>query len=240
MLREPGVRRSHSISVAAGRHRIMSPDSDYLASTRASYDRVAEEYAARIAGELAGKPLDRALLAAFAEQVGASGIIADVGCGPGHVAAFLRGLGAQTLGIDLSPEMVATARRLWPEITFEQGSMLSLHVPDAAWDGIVAMYSIIHLPPESRALAFAEFHRVLRPGGLLLLAFHVGDEQRHLDEWWGHDVSLDVWFMDPQAIEGLLEKAGFVIEMSLVRQPYAPDVEHQSQRAYILARRISS
>ena len=115
--------------------------------------------------------------------------------------------------------------------------MLALVAYDATWGGVVALYSIIHLPPEERPQALAEFYRVLRPGGLLLLAFHIGDEQRHLDEWWGQEVSLDTWFLQPSEIESLLRDAGFIVEMSLVRQPYAPDVEHQSQRAYILARK---
>ena len=215
----------------------MSTDPGNLASTRASYDRVAEEYAARIGGELAGKPLDRALLACFVEQVGRLGTIADIGCGPGHVAAYLHGLGAHVVGIDLSPEMVAVAQQRSPTIPFEQGSMLALAAPDASWGGIVALYSIIHLPPEERPRALAEFCRALRPGGLLLLAFHIGDEQRHVDEWWGQEVSLDTWFLQPREIESLLRDAGFTVEMSLVRQPYAPDIEHQSQRAYILARK---
>ncbi len=217
----------------------MTNEPDNLADTRATYDRVAEEYAARIAGELAGKPLDRALLACFVEQVGGLGIIADIGCGPGHVAAYLHELGAQVVGIDLSPEMVAIARQRSPEIPFEQGSMLALATPDASWGGIVALYSIIHLPPGGRPRALAEFHRALRPGGLLLLAFHIGDEQRHVEEWWGEEVSLDTWFLQPREIESLLRDAAFTIEMSLVRQPYAPDVEHQSQRAYILARKLA-
>ena len=224
----------------------MPPDPDHLTKTRATYDRVADEYAAHIANELAGKPLDRALLACFAEMVNGTGVIADIGCGPGHVAAYLHGLGAQVIGIDLSPEMVAVARKRALAIPFETGSMLNLDVPDATWGGIVAFYSIIHLPPEARPLELAEFHRALRPGGLLLLAFHIGDiadvgdvreEQRHLDEWWGQAVSLDVWFLQPAEIEATLRAVGFTIEMSLVRQPYAPEVEHQSQRAYILARK---
>jgi SAM-dependent methyltransferase len=215
----------------------MPTDPGDLASTRATYDRVAEEYAARIAGELAGKPIDRALLACFVEQVGGLGLIADIGCGPGHVAAYMHELGAQVVGIDLSPEMVAIAQQRSPDISFEQGSMLALAQPDASWGGIVALYSLIHLPQDERPRALAEFHRVLRPGGLLLLAFHMGDEQRHLDEWWGQEVSLDIWFLQPHEIESLLRDAGFTVEMSLVRQPYAPDVEHQSQRAYILARK---
>ena len=215
----------------------MPTDPENLASTRATYDRVAEEYATRIADELAGKPLDRALLACYAEQVAGLGTVADMGCGPGHVAAHLHDLGVSVVGIDLSPEMVAIARRRFPAIAFEQSSMLALDAPDAAWGGIIAFYSIIHLPPESRRQAFAEFARVLQPGGLLFLAFHMGDDQRHLDEWWGQPVSLDVWFLQPDAIESQLRDVGFSIEISLVRQPYAPEIEHQSQRAYIFARK---
>jgi SAM-dependent methyltransferase len=213
----------------------MWDDGDALASTCASYDRVAREYATRIADELAGKPLDRALLTCLAEEVGTLGPIADVGCGPGHVAHYLNELGASVIGIDLSSEMVAIARRLTPDILFQQGSMLALEAPDAAWGGIVAFYSIIHLPPGARPKALAEFFRVLRPGGLLLLAFHIGDEHRHLDEWWDLPVSLDVYFLQPQEIRAQLEEAGFDIAAMLVRQPYAPAVEHQSERAYLLA-----
>lgn len=215
----------------------MSQEPAHLANTRATYDRVAEEYAARIAGELSGKPLDRALLGCFAEQVSGLGLVVDMGCGPGHVAQYLHALGVPMKGIDLSSEMVAVARKSSPDIPFEQGSMLALSAPDAAWGGIVAFYSIIHLPPADQPQALAEFFRVLRPGGLLLLAFHVGDEQQHLDEWWGYDVSLDAWYLQPQEIEALLRDTGFTIEMSLLRQPYAPEVEHQSQRAYLLARK---
>jgi SAM-dependent methyltransferase len=215
----------------------MADESNHLANTRSSYDRVAGEYAERIADELAGKPLDRALLACFAEQVAELGVVADIGCGPGHVAEYLHGLGVPVIGVDLSPEMVAVARQRSPEIAFEQGSMLALPVADEAWGGIVVFYSIIHLPPEDRAQAFAEFHRVVRPGGLALLAFHIGDERSHMDEWWGQHVSLDTWLLQPVEIEALLQQAGFSIEMLLTRRPYAPEVEHQSQRAYILARK---
>ncbi len=103
----------------------MVRDPENLANTRATYDRVAAEYAARIADELAGKPLDRALLACFAEQVDGMGTVVDMGCGPGHVAAYLQGLGVPMIGIDLSPEMVAVARQRSPHIAFEQGSMLA-------------------------------------------------------------------------------------------------------------------
>ena len=211
-------------------------DAETTAALRVSYDRVTEEYAAQFFGELAAKPLDRALLDAFAELVRGQGTVADLGCGPGQVARYLHDRGVPAVGIDLSPEMVAVARRLSPDIPFQQGSMLALEVEDAAWAGIVAFYSIIHIPLEELPRAFAEFSRVLRPGGYALLAFHIGQERIHRDEWWGHDVSLDFQFYEPEELEALLTGAGFTIEARLVRRPYEP-VEHPSQRGYILARK---
>lgn len=213
-------------------------DPETLAGTQQSYDRLAEEYATRIFGELAGKPLDRALLDCLAEQVGTLGPIADIGCGPGHVARYLHDKGLQTLGIDLAPEMVARARRLSPDIPFEQGNMLALAAADASWGGIVAYYSIIHIPPESVPRALAEFHRVLRPGGRLMLGFHAGaGELVHLDELWGLPIALDYYFYRPETLTSMLEAAQFTVEARIVRTPYAPDVEHQSQRGYVLARK---
>ena len=81
-----------------------------------------------------------------------------------------------------------------------------------------------------------EVARVLRPGGVLLLAFHVGDETVHLDEWWGQPVSLDFRFFRPEEMADSLRKAGFEVEEIVEREPY-PDVEHPSRRAYIFARK---
>src|SRR4051794_26777184 len=145
-----------------------------------SYDRVAEEYALRISGELEHKPLDRQLLDRFAAEVDGLGLVCDLGCGPGHVARYLHDRGVQVTGLDLSPAMVEQARHLNPGIAFRQGNMLALDVEDGAWGGIVAFYSIIHVPRVQVPVALAEMHRALRPGGLLLLAFHVGDETVHL------------------------------------------------------------
>jgi SAM-dependent methyltransferase len=158
-------------------------EATFLPDTRAAYDAVAADYAARFDAELAAKPLDRALLAAFAELVHAAdvGPVADLGCGPGHSTAQLQSLGLSVFGIDLSPGMVAVARGAHPGLRFDEGSMTSLDLPDGAAGGIVALYSTIHLPPESLPVAFSEFHRVLAPGGHALLAFQVGDERVHLE-----------------------------------------------------------
>ena len=202
-----------------------------------SYDRLAREYARRIFHELKDKPLDRALLDRFAGRVKGVGIVCDIGCGPGQVARYLRDRGVEIVGVDLSAGMIEEARRLNPDIEFRQGNMLALDFADASLSGITSFYSIIHIPRDEVTKALAEFRRVLEPDGLLLLAFHIGEDDLHLDELWETAVSMDFAYFTSPEMESYLEAAGFEIEEMIEREPYAPDVEHQSRRAYFLARK---
>jgi len=204
-----------------------------------SYDLVAAEYAARIYDELRHKPFDRAQLDALIERTRGLGPLCDLGCGPGQVARYLHDHGAAALGVDLSPGMLAHARRLNPGLNFHQGDMLALPVPDGAWGGIAAFYSLIHIPRPRMAAALAELRRVLVPGGWLLAGFHLGRETLHADEWWGHAVSLDFHFFETDEMVGWLRDAGFTSIEAAERDPYAPEVEHQSRRAYILAQKAA-
>jgi SAM-dependent methyltransferase len=204
--------------------------------TQTSYDRVADEYVRRISDELKDKPLDRQLLNRFAESVHNLGTACDMGCGPGHVARYLHEHGVKVCGVDISTEMVERACRLTPGVEFRQGDIMALDVPDETWAGIVAFYSVIHIPRMDVVYALRELRRVLRPGGLLLLSFHIGDNTIHLDEWWGHEVCIDFFFFQSAEMESYLTSAGFEIEEIIEREPY-PDVEHQSRRSYIFARR---
>jgi ubiquinone/menaquinone biosynthesis C-methylase UbiE len=132
--------------------------------------------------------------------------------------------------------MIARARVLNPQITFMHGDMLQLAVADDTWSAIVAFYSIIHIPRSDMVRALGELRRTLKRGGLLLIAFHLGDDRLHLDEWWGQKVSVDFHFFRSNEMVGYLRSARFEIEEAPEREPY-PEVEHQSRRAYILARR---
>jgi SAM-dependent methyltransferase len=202
---------------------------------RRSYDEIADEYERRISGELEGKPFDRDVLKRFAQQV--QGKVCDLGCGPGHVTAFLRGQGADVFGIDLSPVMVEIARRRQPDLVFEVGDMLALNLPVKHVTGIVTFYSIVNLPERMLPVVFREMLRVLQPGGLLLLAFHIGDQFAHYEELWGRPICLDFYYFEPVRIRRMLESAGFAIEDAVERDPYPPEVEHQSRRAYVWARK---
>jgi SAM-dependent methyltransferase len=204
-----------------------------------SYDRIAAAYAAAMSDELDHKPFDRAILNRFAQAVSPLGMACDLGCGPGQVARYLTGGGLPVMGIDLSSEMIAQAKRLGPGIPFRKGSMLALDVRDESFGGIAAFYSIIHVPRDLLDQAFREMWRTLRPEGILLLAFHIGEADRHLDEWFGVSVSVDGYFFDRRDIEKRLIEIGFAIVESGERPPYS-DVEVQTTRAYIMARKQAS
>ena len=206
-------------------------------SVRKSYDRVAAEYARNLFHELENKPLDRALLNRFAAETTGRGRVCDIGCGPGQIARYLHDAGANVFGLDLSPQMLEQARQLNPDISFIEGNIFALNLASNSLTGIAAFYAIVNLPPESLPAAFSEMLRVLRPGGLLLLAFHTGQEIIHVDEMWEQPVSMDFFYFEPAAIRHMLETAGFTIEEIIEREPYAPAVEHQSHRAYIFARK---
>ena len=227
----------------------MTPD--YIAATQASYDAVATAYAEQFSDELRRKPLDRALLTAFAEQITAQVAaqvaaqappgagaprVWDVGCGPGHVTAFLAGLGLDAAGVDLSAGMVAQARARHPDLDFCTGSMTALPAPDRSWDGLVSFYALIHLIDDAGVrIALAEFRRVLADGGLLLLAVHAGEEVRHSAEWFGAAVDVSFRFFDPGWLSAELDRAGFTVEALTRRQPY-PGAEVATERAYFMAR----
>ena len=201
---------------------------------RDGYDRVAEPYARHFLDELDRKPLDRALLAAF-EQTAPPGPIADLGCGPGHVARYLHGLGRDVIGVDVSPGMVEIARRSSPGPEYRVGTMLDLDLADCSLGGAIAFYSIIHLTARELPVAFTELWRALRPEGVALLAFHAGRHLLHLDDMMGVEVSLDFHFHPPDGVRRLLEDAGLTVEWDLRRQPSHSEV--QTERCYLLARR---
>ncbi|MFJ5778663.1 class I SAM-dependent methyltransferase [Streptomyces sp. NPDC093094] len=210
--------------------------------TSLSYDTVAERYATEIAGELDGKPLDRALLDTLTELAD-GGPVLDIGCGPGHATAHLARKGARAAGLDLSPAMCAVARRA-TGLPFASADMTALPVRSGSLSALLCWYALIHLDAPQRGAAYAEFARVLRPGGHALLAFHTSDadtapgSSRRLTDWWDHPVDLTFHFLDPSAETRALTAAGLTLAARLDRTP-DPDTEHPSLRTYLLLRRTA-
>lgn len=213
-------------------------------NVQSSYDEVAADYAEKFKDEMDYKPFDCDCLARLVREVGSLGPICDLGCGPGQIARYLHRQGVATLGVDLSPRMIEEAQKLNPDIPFHRGDMLSLPDADNSWGGIAAFYCIIHIPPERVVDALREMKRVLRspdpasgkPGGVLLITFHIGTKIEHVDEWWEKPINLDFSFHQPAEMEAWLKEAGFELEETLVREPN-PQVEFETKRAYLFARK---
>jgi ubiquinone/menaquinone biosynthesis C-methylase UbiE len=188
---------------------------DWLADTQASYDTVAASYAQLTRHLLDESPEERAVLALLADLVRAQGggLVADVGCGTGRITGHLRNLGLDAFGIDLSPGMIDVARREHPGVRFDLGSMTDLALADASVTGLVAWYSLIHIPDNEISSVLAQFRRVLRPGGPLLLSFHVGDESRLKTEGYGgHPMKVYVHRRQHDQTIAWLNEAGFAVE----------------------------
>lgn len=192
---------------------------NWLADTRTSYDTVAEAYAELVRDAVAEQPYLRAALRLFADLVHAAGggPVADVGCGPGHFTAHLRTLGVDAFGIDLSPGMIDIARRDHPELRFEVGSMTDLSLADGETAGLLVSWSLIHIPDDEIPAVFAQFRRVLRLGGPLMVGFHVGNEVRLKTEGYGgHPMKVLSHRRQPDQVAAWLREAGFVVQASMV------------------------
>jgi ubiquinone/menaquinone biosynthesis C-methylase UbiE len=208
---------------------------DWYHDIVATYDTIAEQYAADYFDELARKPFDRDLLSRFAQRMPPGAKVCDIGCGPGHVARHLAKLGVDVMGVDISQAMVAIARKLNPTLLFEQGDMLGLQFANDSFAGITAFYSLIHIARPHVPQALGELFRVLTHGGRLLAAFHAGEGEVHVEEFHGQQVSFHATFFGIDEMVRFLDVAGFLIEESVDRQPY--DFEYPSRRAYVLARK---
>ncbi|MFE3818727.1 class I SAM-dependent DNA methyltransferase [Nocardia tengchongensis] len=194
----------------------MGVDADgWLDDTRMSYDSVATTYADLTRDLLDQTPQERSVLASFADIVRAQGggLVADVGCGAGRITAHLRRLDVDAFGIDLSPRMIDVARRDHPGLRFEVGSMTNLALAEASIAGLVAWYSLIHVPDDELGSVFDHFRRVLRPGGPLLIGFHVGDDsQVKTQGYGGHPMHLHVHRRQHSRMRAWLDDAGFTVE----------------------------
>ena len=213
----------------------------YLAAVRESYDTVADAYAEQVPRPADLDPLARALLGMFAETVREAGLgpLADLGCGPGYVTAHLAALGTPVFGIDLSPRMVELARRAHPDLAFAVGSMTALGIGTGTLGGILAHYSTHHTPPRELPVLYAEFHRTLAPGGLLMLAGHAGtgERTRPTRAYGGRPVSYESHLLPVEKLAELLEQAGLVVTARVVQEP-----EKRSGRTFVtlLARKLAN
>jgi SAM-dependent methyltransferase len=200
------------------------------------YDAVAGEYARAFTDEHARKPMDREVLNRFAHRVQGQAPVWDLGCGPGQTTRYLHDRGVAISGLDLSARLLDEARALHPGIHFQQGDLLALDFAADSVAAALAFYAIVHFSPAQVEQAFREVFRVLRPGGLFLLTFHVGQETIHVERFLDHRVAIDFMLFTPDFIADRLQRCGFAVLDSIEREPY-PEAEYQSRRAYVSARK---
>jgi len=205
-----------------------------LKKVESQYDSIAREWAEAFSGEHEKKPKDREILLRFSREIGQKRPVWDLGCGPGNTTKYLRDLGVEISGLDVSERMLEEARRIHPGIHFQKGNILHLTFENDSVAAVVAFYAIIHFNEGQAGAAFREVSRVLQPGGLLLFTYHVGDKTIHLDEFLGRKVDMDVTFFKTDFIVNCLRERGFEKIEIIEREPY-PGVEYQSRRAYVFA-----
>ena len=208
----------------------------YLNKIENLYNSVAKEYAEAFAGEHQKKPNDREILQRFSQQIVNKSPVWDLGCGPGQTAEYLKNLGVEISGLDLSENMLEQAKTIHPDIYFQKGNLLELEFENNSIAGIVAFYAIVHFTEEQVRRAFNEIFRVLKPDGLFLFTYHIGGETIHIDRFLGKKVDIDFMFFSADFIFNSLEAGGFEKIEIIEREPY-PGVEYQSRRAYVFARK---
>lgn len=201
-----------------------------------TYDSIAREYAEKFLNEHDKKPKDQEVFRRFVKKIGNKRPVWDFGCGPGYSTKYLTNLGLEISGLDLSEKTLEQARAVHPELSFRKGNILELDFDSASIAGIVAFYAIVHFAPDQVGTAFREIFRVLKPGGLFLLTFHIGEKTLHVDEFLGRKTDIDFMFFTTDFIRGCLEGAGFERLEIIEREPY-PDVEYESRRAYVFAKK---
>jgi SAM-dependent methyltransferase len=195
------------------------------------YDAVAAQYAEAFTGEHEKKPMDQEMLRRFSRAIGESGPVLDLGCGPGQTARYLKDLGVDISGLDLSEKLLEQARSIHPGITFRKGDILDLDLDDDSIAGVVSFYTICHFTTEQVKKTLDEVFRILRPGGLFLFTYHVGDQTIHVKEFLGKEIDIDFMLFPTDLIRGYLDDSGFNKIEIIEREPY-PGVEYESRRAY--------
>jgi SAM-dependent methyltransferase len=189
---------------------------DYLRST---YDALAAKYEDRFVDELRDKPRDRVLLEAFARS--AADPVAEIGCGPGQVGAFVVNRGRRVIGVDLSPRMATLASgRLDAALVAD---MRSLPLATDALGGLLAFYSVIHMRRPALEPVLREFQRVLRPGGHVLFSAHEGEGEVELDEFLQEPVPFAATLFGLDELVQASRAAGLEVTTAEKRGPYASE-----------------
>lgn len=195
---------------------------------RVGYNAIAAQYAA--ARHL--DPGQLSFLQDLADRLAEGANVLDAGCGAGVPVTRWLSERFNVTGIDISEEQIRLARQWVPGVTFFCQDMTALDLPDESFNGVCSFYAVIHIPRDEHRPLLQNFHRMLRPGGLLLLcmgsANWPGAVETFFDApmYWSH--------FDAETNLRLTEEAGF----DIIRSEFVPDSldpETASKHLFLLA-----
>ena len=200
----------------------------------AAYEASAAAYSDALRDDLAQRPFDVWLLERVSDLAG--GPIADLGCGPGHIAAFLADTGAEVHGFDASPAMIACARADYADLDFQVARFDQFLRPRnaAAWGAVVSWYAFVHLAPSELTPLLQSVARTVRPGGVLAFALQLGEEVAGTSGFGGVVVPADLVLHDREQVLAATAAAGLTDVEWYERGPTAD--EAHTRRLYVLAR----
>lgn len=204
--------------------------------TRQAYNLTAQKYHDLFHDEMNQKERDRKLLDDFALRLKKGSRLCDAGCGPSaHIGRYLSDKGLRVIGVDIADRCIELARIHNPGMDFQQGDLAQLPFEAASFDGIVSYYSIIHTPKCYMHEIFNEFIRILKPGGIVLIAVKAGRTEGYVTDLLGIETELYFAFFTEEELSQYLERAGFQVEYLEKRRPY--DFEIDIERIYAIGRK---
>lgn len=199
--------------------------------TKSAYDTVANVYADHFRSTEPENPLELAMIDHFVDLVPSSRRVLDAGCGAGRMLPHLAARGCQPMGIDLSGEMIRRASLDHPEFPCRVGSLTHIEEETASFDGVFSWYSTIHNPDVDLDVMLTEMTRVLRPGGVLLIAFQVGAGMRRVGQAFenlGYDIVMNRYHRSSEDMVTRLVQQGLDVLARLEREPVGAEADPQA------------
>jgi ubiquinone/menaquinone biosynthesis C-methylase UbiE len=205
--------------------------------TKIAYDKTAGKYFEYFKDEIIQKEYDRLLLDRFSGMIKVDSIICDAGCGPaGHIGKYLTENGHKVVGIDISQRCIELATEAHPEIEFKVMDISKTDFNDETFDAIISFYSIIYTPKEHVGKIVAEFNRILKKGGKLLVVVKKGTEEGMIDDEWYEGNKVYFTHFVEEEIEEYLTNNNFKPDFMATRKPY--DFEFDVERIYSISTKI--